>query len=150
MSENKEQGNTAGMDRFTRNYLIFLGVLVVILLGSWLASWDARVSAINDRLEADAQLSSYPYQFRVLALDKGVARLSTPRSFKVPVVRFLGIIHPELRNKSQDDPAMMAAQGELARHQKRAAELVQEHPEVQSIRWELDEGWYAERGLSLN
>ena len=148
MSDDNEPANSIGMDPFTRNYLIFLGLLAALALGTWLAGWDTRVGDINERLEADPELSRYPYQFRVLTLDKGVARLSTPRSYKVPVIRFLGVIQPELRGKPQDDPGVVAAQEELVRHQKRAAELVQGNPEVSSIRWVLDEAWYRERGLS--
>ncbi len=150
MTQETGPGESGGMDRFTRNYLIFLGLLSAAILGAWLASWDSRVGEINELLEADSQLSGYSYPFRVIALEHGEAQISTPRSFQVPVIRFLGIIHPDLQGKPQDHPDVVAAQEELVRKQKRAAKLVQGQSDVRSIRWVLDAAWYADRGLSLN
>lgn len=143
-----------GMDRFTRNYLIALGAVVLLILGTWLAStiasWNPRVGEINDVLEADTQLASYEYPFRVVTLENGVARLSSPRSFEVPVIRFLGVLYPDLQGKPQDDPAVMAAQDELVGYQKHAAALVQAQPDVTSVRWVLDRDWYLKRGILLD
>lgn len=79
-----------------------------------------------------------------------MSRLSAPRSFDVPVMRFLTIIHPELNGKAQDDPAMMAAQDELVKVQKRVAQIVRSQPDVKDIRWVLDREWYSSHGLSPN
>ncbi len=149
MHENTNAGAAGGMDRFTRNYLIVLGLVLAAVAAYWLAQWNPAVGEINDLLAADTELAGYGYRFRVLSLDKGVAKLTTPRSFEVPVVRFLGVLHPELRNKAQDDPAMVAAQEQLVRHQKRAAQLVHDRAEVRSVRWVLDKDWYRERGVTL-
>ena len=137
------------MDRFTRNYLIFLGVLVLAGLLIWVASRDPRVGGINARLEQDPLVSAYPYRFRVLGLSNGVARVSTPRSFEMPVMRFLAVIRPDLAGKAQDDPQMMAAQAELVRVQKRVVKIVTSQPDVKRIRWELDRPWYADRGITI-
>ncbi len=150
MSHESEPVESRGLDRFTRNYLIFLGLVAAAVLGAWLATRDSRVGDINEILETDEQLSGYAYPFRVMALSNGEAQLSTPRSFQVPVIRFLGIIHPELQGKPQDHPGVVAAQEELVLHQKRAGKLVQDQPDVRTIRWVLDEAWYADRGLRLN
>lgn len=147
-SESKSE-ESGGMDRFTRNYLIFLGLIVVAILTAWASTWNRRIGEINDLLASDADLSGYVYQFRVVELNNGVARISTPRTYEVPVIRFLGIVNPQLQGKPQDDPAVVTAQEELVRHQKRAAELVQEQSDVSSIRWVLDKDWYLERGLVL-
>jgi len=149
MSQNEEAQASGGMDAFTRKYLIFLGVLAVLILGLWLSGRDTRVADINGMLASDSQLAAYPYPFRVLSLENGVAAISTPRSFKVPVIQFLGFIQPELKGKAQDDPAVIAAQEDLVRHQKRAMELVQGQPDVRSVRWVLDENWYLSKGISL-
>ncbi len=148
MTDENQDAESGGMDRFTRNYLIFLAVLLLAGLLAWLAGRDTRVSDINDTLAADAELAGYVYRFRVLSLNNGVAQLGSPRSFDVPVIRFLGVIHPELKGRAQDDPAVVAAQEELVKHQKRAMELVQGQPDVRSVRWVLDEAWYRERGLT--
>ena len=138
------------MDRFTRNYLIFLGLIAKPLLGWWLSSWNPRVNEINDMLEADPQLSAYPYPFRVISLENEVAQLSTPRSFEMPVIRFLAVIRPGLRSKSQDHPDIVAAQTELVTHQKRAERLVRDQPDVTSVRWNLDREWYLDHGIVIN
>jgi hypothetical protein len=138
------------MDRFTRNYLIALGVILTAVAALWIASnWDPGASRINEVLESDPELAGYPYQFRVEALDDGVALLKSPRSFDVPVSRFLAVIDPRLAGRPDDDSAMMAAQAELVRHQKRAQALVEAQPEVTRVRWVLDRAWWAERGLPL-
>ena len=136
------------MDTFTRNYTIGLAAAVLLLLGLWLYSiWSPRAWELNAMLAADAELADYPYAFRVVGLDDGVATLSTPRSTDFPAVRFLALIDPTLANAAQDDSRMVAAQQELIAHQKRAMALVQAEPDVSSVRWELDVRWLADRGV---
>jgi hypothetical protein len=138
------------MDRFTRNYTIGIAVLVVGALAFWIgSSWKPRVWELNAMLEADPQIAAYPYPFRVVALDDGVAAISTPRSFDLPAYRFLAIIHPNLANKADNDPEVIAAQQELIDHQKRAQGLVLAQPDVESVRWELDTQWLAARGIAV-
>jgi len=138
------------MDRFTRIYSIGIAVLVVGALAFWIgSSWKPRVWELNALLEADPQIAAYPYRFRVVALDNGVAAISTPRSFDVPAYRFLAIIHPNLANKADNDPEVIAAQQGLIDHQKRAQGLVLAQPGVESVRWELDTQWLSARGISV-
>ncbi|MEY6431133.1 hypothetical protein ABC977_01775 [Thioalkalicoccus limnaeus] len=138
------------MDRFTRNYSIAVLLLVVGLLSWWfLASWNPRVADLNRILEADAELASYPYTFRVVALDEGVATLSSPRDFDHPAYRFLPLITPELAGKPQDHPDMVAAQERLIHHQRRAQALIIQQPDVDEIRWAFDRRWYTEKGFPL-
>lgn len=138
------------MDSFARNYLIGLLVLVVLGVGIYWLSRDSRVAEINAILARDSQLADYPYAFRVLALDNGVATVSSPRSAEVPVMRFLRTAFPELGATSVDHPDMMAAQDRLVDKQSRAAELVKSQPDVKAIRWQIDERWYNEHGVFLN
>lgn len=138
------------MDRFTRNYAISLGAVLLVLVGLWAYSvWNPRVWEINDLLEAEPKLADYPYQFRLVTLDKGMAVLSTPRSAEFPAMRFLALIDPSLANAAQDDPRMVAAQQSLIERQKRAMELLQSQPDVKSVRWELDVRWLAAHGVEL-
>lgn len=142
--------NSSQMDRFTRNYLIVLTAALVAAILLWVSmSWKPRVWELNAILESDAELASYPYPFRVLSLEDGVAILSTPRNFEVPAIRFLAVISPELANKPQDHPDMIAAQERLIHYQKRAQALIDEQPDITAVRWELDRDWYAKRGISL-
>lgn len=146
------QSSNAGkrpLDTFTRNYLIGLGLIALIALGSWLAGGDSRVDALNELLANDTELAPYPYPFRVLSLTDGIAEMSSPRSAQMPAMQFLRAAFPELSNLSVQDEAMMAAQDQLAYHQSRAAELVKGHSDVRAIRWVLDEGWFRRRGILI-
>jgi hypothetical protein len=98
---------------------------------------------------SDPIVSDYPYRFRVRGFDNGVVTLSSPRSPAFPAIKFLPIIHPELAEKAQDDPAMIAAQQGLIDHQKRAQGLMLAQPDVVSVAWELDTAWLAQHGANL-
>ncbi len=136
------------MDRFTRNYSILLGIILIAGLFFWASSaWKPEVWDLDGVLTSDTQLASYPYQFRLRSLENGVAIISTPRSFDVPAIRFLEIIHPKLAGKNQDDPEMIAAQQGLIDHQKRAMGLMLAQPGVKSVDWELDTQWLADHGV---
>lgn len=138
------------MDRFTRNYSIALLLLVVGLLLWWfVTSWNPRVADLNRILGGDAELAGYPYPFRVMALDEGIATLSSPRDFEHPAYRFLPLITPELAGKPQDHPDMIAAQERLIHHQRRAQALIIQQPDVDEIRWKFDRRWYTEKGYPL-
>lgn len=136
------------VDRFTRNYSIALGVIVVVVL-VWTIYEDPLVSDLNDLLEQDTEVASYPYQFRVLRIQNGIAIMSTPRSSGFPVYRALGVLFPHLANRAQDDPDVMKAQQELAKVQKRAKAVVTESGRVENIRWELDKNWLSQHGIQV-
>jgi len=91
------------MDRFTRNYIAVFAVIGLAAL-VWAFYEDLMVAKLNDLLEADTALAAYPYRFRVLRLENGIATMSTPRSFAFPVYRALGILYPLLsaENKRLD------------------------------------------------
>ena len=136
------------MDRFTRNYSIALGLVILVALGFWVKSvWQPKVWELDEILTSHPSLSTYPYQFRVRAFKDGVAVISTPRSFDVPAIRFLEIINSKVAGKSQDDPAMIAAQQDLIDHQKLAMGLMLGQPGVTSVDWELDTQWLADHGV---
>ncbi len=138
------------MDRFTRNYSIAIGILVIGALAFWINStWKPDVWDLDSVLASDPKISSYPYRFRVVSLENGVATLSTPRSFDIPAYRFLAIIHPNLTNKADNDPEVIAAQQDLIDHQKHAQGLILAQPQVESVQWELDTQWLAARGISV-
>lgn len=139
-----------GLDDFTRYYLFALAGLVMLGLVWWLSSLDFRVSEINNLLEADAELLAYPYPFRVMSLDKGVAQVSSPRSAKLSAIQSLRVMYPQLQQSSVMSDEMMTAQQELARVQAYAAELVKSQEDVRSVRWVLDERWLANHGVRVD
>jgi len=138
----------AGMDRFTRNYSIVLGLLLVAAL-AWMLYEDPQVSELNDRLAEEPEVADYPYRFRVLSLVDGVASISTPRTSAFPAQQALGILFPRLAGRVQDDPDLMQAQERLARVQKQVQEIVMAFPEVKRVRWELDRDWLVQHGAQL-
>lgn len=137
------------MDKSTRNYLLILIGIAMIVLIDWLSSLNPTVWEINDQLQADPVLSKYPYQFRLLSLEDGLAEMGSPRSASMPATRFLGIIYPGLANKSSNDEAMIAAQKSLAEHQAHAKKLASAHPQVTRVKWTLDKDWYTARGIPI-
>ncbi|NCC28768.1 MAG: hypothetical protein EOM22_11655 [Gammaproteobacteria bacterium] len=139
------------MDRFTRIYSLVIGVVVIGALALWIGSaWKPQAWKLDQVLESDAALASYPYRFRVVSIENGVATISTPRSFDMPAYRFLAVIHPNLANKADNDPQMIAAQQELIDHQKRAQGLILAQSQVESVQWELDTQWLAARGITVS
>ncbi len=137
------------MDTFTRRYLAFLGVLALLGLVWWLSSIDYRARELNQLLAKDPALSAYPYQFRVLSLDNGVAAITSPRSSEVSVIQGLRILFPELQDASPVSEAMMEAQTRLARMQSRAASLVTGENDVEGVKWVLDRRWLTNNGVQL-
>ncbi len=135
------------MDKFTRNYSIFLGVITLAIL-VWALYEDPIVSDLNDLLEQDQVVSSYPYRFHVLRVNNGVAVISSPRDSMFPMFKALGIIFPRLANRPQDNPDLMQAQQQMAEVQKRAKRIVIESGRVERIRWELDREWLANHGIT--
>lgn len=138
------------MDRFARNYLIGLIAVGVIATGWFWLSRDGRVDELNAMLASDGQLRDYPYLFQVRSLEDGIATMGSPRSAQVPVMQFLRTAFPELGKTPVNHPDMMAAQDLLVAKQSRAAELVTDQPDVNTVRWEIDERWYNERGVFLD
>jgi len=137
------------MDRFTRNYLIGLGVLVAAGLLWWLSSLDFLAGNLNGRLQEDPLVAGYAYPFRVRSVDDGIAQVYTPRTASMPATRFLAVIRPELARLAPDHPDVVAAEQRLAEVQARARSVVMEHPDVREVRWVLDRQWYESRGVTL-
>ncbi len=136
------------LGRGTKIYAAVLAALVVAVTVAVLYQPE-DVRELNRLLAADAQLSAYPYTFRVLRVENGVAVMSTPRSAEVPVQRMLGALHPELKRSSSDDPEFQAAQQILADHQTHASELVRTDSRISAVRWELDAVWLREHGVQI-
>lgn len=144
-----EPGHSGGLDDFTRRYLYLLGAVAIAGLVWWLSSLDSRVMKLNDLLAADAELAAYPYQFRVLELEEGVAQLSSPRSAQMSALQGLRVMFPDLANVSIDSQRMTEAQQQLAQVQSHAAALVMSQEGVERVTWVLDERWLANHGIHV-
>lgn len=137
------------MDQFTKRYITGLAVVAVVGALWWATSLDPRVRELNDTLFGNEFLANYPYQFRVIDINNGVARMHSPRSAQMSAIQGLRVMYPELRNESPVSDRMMSAQEDLARHQSLAARLVAEHPEVERVAWVLDEVWLRDNGVVI-
>jgi hypothetical protein len=137
------------VDKFTRNYAIVLAAIAAVAL-IWVLYESPGVSSLNASLSENADLQAYPYRFRVLDLEDGVATVSTPRSVEFPAYRALAILYPELRSQSPDSPAMLDAQQEMARVQSIVRTIVAGSDDVTRIVWELDENWLRGEGVDLS
>ena len=136
------------LDRGTRIYALVLLAGALLWVG-WALYEDPQVAALNRRLDADPVVSAFPYRFRVLRLERGVATMSTPRSSAVPVARVLGILFPEVAGRAETSAAYLDAQQRLARVQTRARDLVLEAPGVERVAWALDRTWLERHGVVL-
>lgn len=135
------------MDRFTRIYSTILLVFIVVVLAVIFYE-SPKVGALNDALADKSELADYPYRFRVLEFDNGVATVSTPRAANFNAFRALRIIFPELANEPDDSPRLYEAQEELASVQALAAEAVRSDPDVRRVDWSLDEHWLRDNGIN--
>jgi len=136
------------MDRFTRNYSIVLGVVIVVLVALFMYE-DPQIQSLNDRLLQDTRLSAYPYSFRVLRLENGVATMTTPRSPEFPAFRALGLLFPSLDSLPQDDSRLMQGQLDMAHLQEYAKGLVLGAEAVERVVWELDTQWLDRHGIEI-
>ena len=116
---------------------------------AWLLSLDTRAREINDRLEQDPEIAAYPFPFRVLEISNGIAAVASPRSAEVSVMRFLGLVDPDLREADPDSPAAIAAQKTLGEIQGRVRKLIEAETDIEGVRWRVDTDWFAARGVRL-
>ncbi|BAO43360.1 hypothetical protein [Thiolapillus brandeum] len=137
------------MPELDRGTKIYAAVLLAAVLGLvFLALYQPpQVARLNDLLAADPQVGSFPYRFRVLRIDNGVAVMSTPRSSAVPVAQVLGKIFPDLSNAEPSSPRFRKLQDQLASTQKHAKALVLKDPDIKGIQWELDKDWLMQHGV---
>lgn len=134
------------MDKFTRIYSIIFAIVIAVVLFNVLYE-PADVSKLNARLLRNSEVASYPYHFRVIDLNDGVASMGTPRSAEFSAYRALILLYPELRNQGPDSPAMLDAQQEMARIQGIARSIVVESNDVSRVNWKLDENWIRGKGI---
>ncbi len=134
------------MDKFTRNYSILFATIAVIVLVLTLYE-NPGVSRLNALLSKNTEVASYPYHFRVVNFENGLAIMSTPRSADFSAYRALAILYPELRNQSPDSSAMLDAQQEMARIQGIAQKIVAGSNDANRVIWELDENWLRGKGV---
>jgi hypothetical protein len=137
------------MNDFTRKYFCFLIGLVFIRCVGWLSSLDFGTSGINELLESDSDIAAYPYPFHVISVEKGIAKVSSPRSAQLSAVQSLRIMYPELKQGSAVSDEMMKAQTELARIQSHVGKRVKSQENINLVRWVLDQQCLTEYSVNI-
>lgn len=130
--------------------------LIIAVVVAFVADWlvqrpDSRARDINAVIEAQGSeaLRNYPYRFRVVRVTGDTVVLSTPRNVKVPAMRFLKVIHPEVDTLNANDPAFIAIEKELAAVQNEVMNLARAQPGIKGVQWELDKAWLAKNGIDV-
>jgi hypothetical protein len=134
-----------------RTAAIVLLAIVLAGLFFWTRS-DPQVDALNEAIVRNGTpaLRDYPYQFRVLRLENGVATMTTPRSPQVPVYRMIRAIDPSVNPRDPNNPEFVAAEKALAGVQEEARRIVLAQPGVKSVKWELDRNWLIDHGIAVD
>ncbi|MET0062996.1 MAG: hypothetical protein AB2603_20225 [Candidatus Thiodiazotropha endolucinida] len=138
------------LDRGTKIYAAVLASICFGILLAWLLTLDFRLGEIDDMLERDPLISSYPYPFRAMQISGTTAIISSPRSNTMPAVRFIGLIKPSLKNLSDQDPKLIREQKELAAVQSKVRKLVLDREDIDRVEWRIDKEWFAEKGIWLD
>ena len=131
-------------------YTLFLITLAITILAYWVWNYDPRVNELNSILSQDNELNNYPYQFKVIELKNGTAVMSSPRSAKVSVFKFLSIIKPNLPRNNSNNPKVIAAQKELAYNQQKAKKIILSQSDIEQVSWKLDKNWFASYGIYVD
>lgn len=130
---------------------IALAVLVAFLFDWFIQRPDPMTRRLNAAIaeHASEQLKNYPYPFHVLRVIGSKAVMGSPRSYEVPVTRFIPLVHPEVDVMNSNDPAFIAAQKELAALQSEARSIVAAQPGIESVTWEIDKRWLSAHGIEV-
>lgn len=128
-----------------KRYWAILALTLIVGLDWYIRAPDSRSRHLSDSIDAQAsaRLKNYPYKFRVMKVNGATAIMSTPRNFKVPAFKALGVLHPEINTRNANDPAFIAAEKLLGEVQSEARSIVLAQPGIKDVRWELDRDWLA-------
>ncbi len=134
------------MSRGMKVYGFFIAALALTVMVNIFYE-PSEVRALNAVLKQDDKLNSYPYRFRVLAVNNGVAVMTSPRSADVPVPVIIKVIDPSLQNVSVSEERFFEAQQTLADLQAYAREQVMAQEGISRVIWKLDEEWLLSHGV---
>ena len=137
------------MDRGTKIYGIVLGTFCIVLAVIFLYE-SPKVQDLNNQLESIKEINDFPYQFKVLRVNNGIATMNSPISTELPCGKVIAIIFPSLKGKSLLSPEYQNAQKLLAKVQMLASKNVKSDQDISRIVWELDRSWLIQNGVSLN
>jgi hypothetical protein len=121
--------------QFSIVMLVSATFVLWILYGSFEVLW------LNNHLKSDPMLEKYPYHFRVIKQDDGIAVMGTLHTNYLSLREALRLMFPDLNTSGDKSWAMRQAEKEYARMQARAQSIVMAQGKFDRVRWELDENW---------
>ena len=137
------------MDKGTKIYTLILGLFCLSLAFIFLYE-SPQIKSLNNQLESINEIKDFPYSFRVLRINNGVATMNSPISTDLPCGEVIGLIFPEIKNKSLLSAEYQDAQEQLARVQMLAGNTIKSNPAINKIVWELDKSWLIQHGVTFN
>lgn len=129
-----------------------VAIVSTLLLLDWIIrAPDSRSRDLTRAIaeQGSAELKAYPYPFRVLKVEGGVAYVTTPRSFDVPAARVIARLFPAINTKDANDPEFVAAEKQLAAVQAEAQRIVAGQSGISSVRWKIDRDWLTAHGIDV-
>ena len=137
------------MDRGTKIYSLILGIICLGLAVTFFYE-SPKVQELNQQLNMIKEVKDFPYSFKVLRIDNGVATMNSPISIDLPCGKVIAIIFPQLKGKSLLSTEYQQAQKQLARVQMLASNNIKSDPDIHKIVWELDKSWLIQHGVTFN
>ena len=137
------------MDRGTKIYSLILGIICLSLTVTFFYE-SPKVKELNQQLDSINEIKEFPYAFKVLRIDNGVATLNSPISIDLPCGKVIAIIFPQLKGKSLLSDEYQQAQKKLARVQMLVSKTVKSDVDIYKIVWELDKSWLIQHGVTFN
>jgi len=137
------------MDKGTKIYTFILAIIFISLSITFLYE-SPKVTALNDQLNSIKAVRDFPYAFRVLRINNGIAIMNSPISIDLPCGKVIAVIFPKLKGKSMLSVEYQQAQKQLAKVQMLVSDLVKSDPDINKVVWELDKSWLIQHGISLN
>lgn len=127
-------------------------MLALVFVLDWFVQRpDGRTRELNAAIArvGSEHLKNYPYPFHVLRVEGETAVMGTPRSFEVPVTKFIKAILPDVNVMNANDPAFIDAQHDLAAAQSEARAIVLDQPGIKAVSWEIDRRWLTAHGIDV-
>ncbi|MCU7834526.1 MAG: hypothetical protein KZQ83_04650 [gamma proteobacterium symbiont of Taylorina sp.] len=137
------------MDKGTKIYTIVLSIFCLSIVIIFLYE-SPKVQDLNNQLKNVKEVNNFPYSFKVLQINNGIAIMNSPVSVDLPCGKVIAIIFPQLKGKSLLSPDYQTAQQQMAKVQMLASQLVKSDPDIHKIVWQLDKSWLIQHGVSLN
>lgn len=136
------------MDRGTKIYgLILLSVCIGLIIIFFYQTPEVR--KLNQKLDSNTRIHNFPYHFKVLHINNGIAVINSPISTEVSCGKVIGLIFPQVKSLSMLSEDYQQAREQLASVQTLIEKTVLAEPDIRQVQWELDRGWLIQNGVNI-